>query len=248
MKPRLLCGLLTAAFLIQPALAARSVPIQIDGELLDCHAYVEEGVTYVPLRTLLDTFGGWEIEWDHQLRAAVAASADTAITANPESDTIQIDDDIYTGRITVENGRTYVPLRLVTEALGGTAAWDAHLGGAAVTSPDAKYDARDIYWLSRIISAESQGEPFQGQIAVGNVILNRKASAEFPNTIPDVIFDRKNGVQFEPVSNGTVFLTPTEQSVFAAQQVLDGEVILKNALYFYASQCHCQRGLDERKT
>ena len=159
MKPRLLCGLLTAALLLQPAFAARTVPVQIDGELLEGHSYVEAGVTYVPLRTLLDTFGGWEIQWDPQLRAAVADSADNSITANPEADTIQIGDDIYTGRVTVENGRTYVPLRLVTKTLGGTAEWDAYLGGAAVTSPDAKYNARDIYWLSRIISAESQGEP-----------------------------------------------------------------------------------------
>lgn len=235
MKARLLCGLLTAALLLQPTFAARHVPVQVDGKLLEGQpSYVEEGVTYVPLRTLLDSFGGWKIQWDPQLRAAVADSDTGSITATPDTDTIQIGDDIYTGRITVENGRTYVPLRLVSERLGGTAEWDSYLGGAAVTSPGAKYNARDLYWLSRIISAESQGEPLQGQIAVGNVVLNRTASKEFPDTIADVIFDRNNGVQFEPVSNGTVFLTPTEQSVFAAQQVLDGEVVMKNALYFYA--------------
>ena len=134
----------------------------------------------------------------------------------------------------MEHGRTYVPLRLVCNLLGGSAVWDPYLGGAAVTSPGADYDAVDLYWLSRVISAESRGESLAGQMAVGNVVLNRVESREFPNTIPGVIFDRVDGVQFEPVSNGTIYQAPTAQSAEAARRVLDGEVVLKDALYFYA--------------
>ena len=92
----------------------------------------------------------------------------------------------------------------------------------------------DLYWLSRIISAESQGESLTGQIAVGNVVLNRVKSAEFPNSIPAVIFDRKHDVQFTPVSNGTVYLPPTAQSVEAAKRALSGESTAGGAMYFYA--------------
>lgn len=92
----------------------------------------------------------------------------------------------------------------------------------------------DLYWLSRIISAESRGEDMTGQIAVGNVVLNRVKSAEFPNTIPSVIFDRKHDVQFTPVSNGTVYLPPTAQSIQAAKRALNGENTAGKALYFYA--------------
>ena len=74
----------------------------------------------------------------------------------------------------------------------------------AVVSGSAFYDADVVYWLSRIISAESRGEPLIGQIAVGNVVLNRVRSSAFPNTVWGVIFDRKWGVQFSPVSNGTI--------------------------------------------
>lgn len=234
MKRKLFCGLLTAALLMQPAFSARRVQVQVDGDLLSTHSYVEQGVTYVPLRSLLDAFDGWEIRWDAERRSAVAVSGSSTIIADPASDVIQVNDSSLSGRVTVENGRTYVPLRLITEALGGTAQWDGYLDGAAVTSPGASYNAVDLYWLSRIISAESQGEPLTGQIAVGNVVMNRVASDEFPNTISGVVFDRKNGVQFEPVSNGTVFLSPTAQSVAAAKQVLDGQVVLEDALYFYA--------------
>ena len=119
-------------------------------------------------------------------------------------------------------------------ALGGSVAWDPQLGGAAVTSPGADHNAMDLYWLSRIISAESRGENMTGQIAVGNVVLNRVAAKEFPNTIPAVIFDRKHDVQFTPVSNGTVYLPPTAKSVEAAKRVLNGENTAGKALYFYA--------------
>ena len=103
-----------------------------------------------------------------------------------------------------------------------------------MTSPGAEHDAADLYWLSRIISAESRGETMDGQIAVGNVVLNRVAAEEFPDTIPDVIFDRKHDVQFTPVSNGTVYLRPAAASVEAAKRALDGENVVGEAKYFYA--------------
>ena len=229
-----LCGLTAAVLLSTPSLAARSVQVQVDGELLSARTYVEQGVTYVPLRSLLDAFGGWEIGWDAEAAEAVATSASARLAADPAENTITLDETEYEARVTVENGRTYVPLRLVTEMLGGRATWDGYLDGAAVTSPNADYDASDLYWLSRIISAESGAEPMEGQIAVGNVVMNRVASSEFPNTIPGVIFDRVDAVQFEPVENGTVYRSPSARSVEAAKRVLDGENTIGSAMYFYA--------------
>ena len=234
MKKEFLCGLLAAAALAVPTQATRTVPVQVDGQRLAGSSYLEQGVTYVPLRYLLDSLGGWKVSWDSAEQEAVAVSASARLTADPEEDTVTINGSVYGGRVTVENGRTYVPLRLVTEALGGSAEWDPYMAGAAVTSAGADYNAADLYWLSRIICAESGGESMEGQIAVGNVVLNRMASDEFPNTIPGVIFDRVDGVQFEPVSNGTVYNSPTSQSVEAAMRVLNGENTIGSALYFYA--------------
>lgn len=234
MKKEALCGLLAAAALALPAQAARTVPVQVDGTRLAGSSYLEDGVTYTPLRYLLDAMGGWTVSWDSQEQAAVAVSGAARLKADPAENTVTVDGRSYSGRVTVRNGRTYVPLRLVSEALGGSAEWDPWMSGAAVTSAGAEHDAADLYWLSRIISAESGGESMEGQIAVGNVVLNRVASREFPDTIPGVIFDRVDGVQFEPVSNGTVYNTPTAQSVEAARRVLAGEQVIGKALYFYA--------------
>lgn len=73
-----------------------------------------------------------------------------------------------------------------------------------------------------------------GQIAVGNVILNRVASPQFPDTVQAVIFDRKDAVQFEPVGNGRIYQLPSEVSVEAALRALAGENVIGDALYFYA--------------
>ena len=89
-----------------------------------------------------------------------------------------------------------------------------------------------VYWLSRIIEAESGGEPFKGKVAVGEVILNRVKSDEFPDTIWSVIFDDKFGIQFEPVANGTIYNTPSNESIEAAKTALNGSNYVGNCLYF----------------
>ncbi len=230
-----ICGLLAAAALTLPAHAARAVPVQIDGTELNAACYLESGVTYVPLRALLNTLGGWDVSWNSAKQAAVAVSGKSRLTADPAKNTVTVDGASRSGKVYVQKGVTYVPLRTTAELLGGTVEWDGYFRGAAMTSAEADHNAVDFYWLSRIISAESRGEPLKGQIAVGNVVLSRVESRDFPNTIPAVVFQYADGcVQFEPVANGTVYLDPTDQSVEAARRALDGEKALEGALFFYA--------------
>ena len=141
--------------------------------------------------------------------------------------------------VQVVNGRTVLPLRVLAEASGAKLTWDWDTATAALntrnaTPPQANYDSEDLYWLSRIISAESRGEPLLGQIAVGNVVLNRVKSAQFPSTIKDVIFDRQYAVQFTPVANGTIYQEPAASAVLAAKMCLEGASVVGNSLYFYA--------------
>lgn len=240
MKRKLICSLLAAVLLLgaAPAKAAAPVPVQVDGSLLPGKGQLEAGVTYVPLRDLLDAFGGWDVTWDRSARAAVGRSGDGSVTAGVGDDYITVDGTAHPlpGSVYLTGGRTYVPLRVAAEAMGAQVDWDPYLRGAAVTSPDFDLpcSAADFYWLSRIISAESQGEPAEGQVAVGNVVLNRVAAEEFPDSIPAVIFDRTDAVQFEPVANGTVYLEPTAQSVESAKRALAGERPVGESLYFFA--------------
>ncbi len=93
--------------------------------------------------------------------------------------------------------------------------------------------SEDLYWLSRIIHAEAQGETYEGRVAVGNVIINRVNSSKFPNTIKGVVFDKQDGyTQFSPVIDGTIYNTPDAESIRAATDVLNGARPVGNALYF----------------
>ncbi len=92
----------------------------------------------------------------------------------------------------------------------------------------------NIYWLSRIIHAEAAGEPYNGKVAVGNVILNRVNSNLFPNTIKGVIFEYFQGIpQFCPVEDGTIYNTPSAESVQAAKDSLNGVRPAGTSMYFF---------------
>jgi len=97
----------------------------------------------------------------------------------------------------------------------------------------ANYSDTDLYWLSRIIHAEARGESYRGKVAVGNTILNRVKSSQFPNTVKGVIFDTKYGVQYTPVANNTIYNTPDQSSINAAREALSGVNYIGSSMYFY---------------
>ena len=75
-------------------------------------------------------------------------------------------------------------------------------------------------------------EALLGQIAVGDVILNRVKSPLFPGTIYSVIFDKKYGVQFSPTQDGRIYSTPTYTATLAAKICLEGISLSDDAMYF----------------
>lgn len=130
----------------------------------------------------------------------------------------------------------YIPLQHFLKATGLSASVDRTVSIFGTYSPlkdaDSFYAPDQVFWLARIIHAESSGEPLLGQIAVGNVVLNRVRSPLYPSTIYGVIFDRKFGVQFSPVLDGTVYNTPSYSSVLAAKICLEGFTLSDTALFF----------------
>ncbi|AGL01460.1 cell wall hydrolase [Desulfoscipio gibsoniae] len=92
----------------------------------------------------------------------------------------------------------------------------------------------DLLLLARAIHAEARGESFEGQVAVGAVILNRLHSPHFPDSVREVVFQRsKNLYQFTPVSDGTINLSPDETAIKAATKALEGYDPTNGALFFY---------------
>lgn len=88
----------------------------------------------------------------------------------------------------------------------------------------------DLQLLARIISAEARGEPYQGQVAVGAVVLNRVRHPSFPDTLAGVIYQRD---AFTAVSDGQ-FDEPIAESAWrAAQDALGGSDPSGGALYYF---------------
>ncbi|OCL26170.1 cell wall hydrolase [Orenia metallireducens] len=92
------------------------------------------------------------------------------------------------------------------------------------------YTDDELTWLARAVHAEARGEPFEGQVAVASVILNRVRSTKFPNTIYSVIHQKN---QFSSVDDGQIYLPPNESSYNAAIEAFRGNDPTDGALYFY---------------
>lgn len=90
--------------------------------------------------------------------------------------------------------------------------------------------SQDAYLLAQLIYAEARGEPFEGQVAVGAVVLNRVKDSRFPNSISGVIYDPW---QFETVQDGQIYMTPDTTARRAADAALTGWDPTGGALYFY---------------
>lgn len=209
----------------------------MDGEELGETALAVDGLTYVPLVPLLEELGGCTAVWNAEKSVALADTPLFQLTVPVWSSQILADGHaLDTGaEAFLYAGRTYVPLRAVANLFGAQVKfvdWDSPITVSTAEHPE--YSEEDFYWLSRIISAESQGESLPGQIAVGNVVLNRVASDRFPDTIKEVIFEVNGAVQFEPVANGTVYNDPTAQSELAARLALNGASMVEDCLFFFA--------------
>ena len=97
------------------------------------------------------------------------------------------------------------------------------------SSPN-KFTQSEISLLARIISAESRGEPYTGQVAVGAVILNRIDHPSFPNTLAGVIYQPG---AFSCINDGQVNEAVSESAKRAAQDAINGWDPSGGAIYYY---------------
>lgn len=92
----------------------------------------------------------------------------------------------------------------------------------------------DRYLLANLIYCEAGGEPYNGQVAVGAVVMNRVLSSVFPNTVTGVIYQSR---QFSPVASGRLALALAEGKATAscyqaADEAMKGSTNVGNCVYF----------------
>lgn len=93
----------------------------------------------------------------------------------------------------------------------------------------------DIQLMARAINGEARGEPYEGQVAVGAVILNRVKDSKFPNSISGVIYQPR---AFTAVSNGQINQPIKEGSTVykAAQDAKNGWDPTGGCIYYFNPQ------------
>lgn len=220
--------------------AYEEIPIRFNSETVPMDGILVNGVTYVPFDRANEilSYGEAKISGDSQSMRSVTDN----LTVNAEigKPYTEAQDRYFGSAQNIEiDGKLYLPIRAIARAYETELYWraesssvDLYGGETSLAHGSEFYNEDDLYWLSRIISAEAGGESMIGKILVGNVVMNRVTSGEFPGSIREVIFDTKYGVQFTPTVNGTVYNAPTKDSIIAAKICLDSYYISRTALYF----------------
>lgn len=91
-------------------------------------------------------------------------------------------------------------------------------------------NSNDLYLIAKCIYAEARGEPYEGKVAVGAVILNRVKSPDFPNTVYGVVYQPW---AFTAVHDGQINLEPDASSYQAAQDAISGWDPTYGCIYYY---------------
>ena len=213
--------------------------VYINGKAASFSARVINGQAYLPVKALIENVTNAKVTY---------SSSTKTLTASANGYNISLSDGAYvlysadrpmfstTPAVVLSDGNMYAPIATLSRALGVSISEssDVRISGKAspISHASKAYREDEVYWLSRIINAESRGESLLGQIAVGGVVLNRVRSSLYPNTIWSVIFDKKYGVQFSPVIDGSIYAEPTYTSILAAKICLEGFSLSSDTLFF----------------
>jgi len=239
-QKKIIIFVIVILFTLYATLSSAAVGLTYDGTSYpaDEPLVIEDGVTYVSARALIGMKSTTTADFDGT--QAHFASSGLDLSAKIGSRSINANGNTIEsiGTVRLIDNRVCVPVRSLATALGAEVEYDSESEHITLkTSGDyisnnTRYSEDELYWMSRIISAESCSEPYIGKLLVGNVVLNRKNSPNFPNTVYGVIFDRTNGVQFTPTANGAIYNTPCGECTQAAKAVLTGTVMSDIAMYF----------------
>lgn len=119
---------------------------------------------------------------------------------------------------------------LTVDGIAGTNTLKALGISNANSNSFGNYSSSDYDLLARIISAESRGEPYMGQVAVGAVILNRIEHPSFPDTLSGVIYQRG---AFSCLDDGQFYEPVSDSAYSAASDAINGLDPSGGAIYYY---------------
>jgi N-acetylmuramoyl-L-alanine amidase len=223
------------------ALSYKEVSVYVDGVDVGTAMHIGESV-YVPVADFCEAIGyPVTAAWDAEDSTAYFTGAGLELSVRAGDSWITANGRVlHTDRIYNVNGTMVAPVRELAQCFGVSVSWSesdvaVYLDTsemAPLVPAAAFYDEEDLYWLSHLIFAEAGNQPLEGMVGVGNVVLNRVQDPTCPDTVYDVIFDSRYGVQFSVTETGSIYLEPTEEAVQAAKMCLEGYNCVGDSLYF----------------
>lgn len=217
------------------------LPVYING-VRATDGYIVGEDEYVPLETFCSgLMPGVSVYWDEETQTASIEEPEITLSAQLTAEYLSANGRYFyipNGVLEIDGGIA-VPVDTLAACFGVEAIRsDEHsfinvdvgeLSFIETVDEEEQYDSTDLYWLSRLISAEAGNQSLAGMIAVGNVVVNRVEDDIFPDSIYGVISQYN---QFDVFSGGAIYGEPNELSVIAAKLCLDGVEVIDEGLYF----------------
>ena len=213
------------------------VDVVVNGHILRTpeKAFLEHDTVFVPLRAVAEATGA-TVNWNGETDIATVELGD---------DMVEFSENTSEDAAVMHEETMFVPVRDLAESLGYTVTWDDYYFQVWISAPDVfieeehrnhVYTNNDILLLAKVLQSECGSSPFEAKIAVANVVCNRVESDLFPDSVSEVIYDRRGGsIQFSIAYNGVLEKTePSDECILAAKCALNGVVVAKDCLFFQA--------------
>lgn len=193
------------------------------------------------IHTALPGEGLWNIGAQHQvpytvIKRANSLSSDSLRVGQflkiPDKYVVRSGDSLWS--ISQRYGLSLTQVRAVNNIWGSSLNAGQVIYLPTPVRPLFTLSAADLDLFERLVSAESKGEIFAGQVAVANVVINRVKSPDFPDTVREVILQYYGSVPaFSPVHNGQINEPAVPTAKEAVRIALLGQDYSLGALFFY---------------
>ncbi len=234
------------------------VDIVINDTMINADAFLENGSTFVSVRGFCEALGA-TVLWNQAESSVTVTKNDITLTLYADKGYGVHWGNVIYCTVPYYNGSVYAPVKTLTDIFGYALQWDGYYYRALVTAPDVTavpqncinhfYNTDDILWLARITQVECGNDIFENQLATANVIVNRVKSSQFPNSVYDVVFDRRGGaVQFPPAFTNKIYLTPKASCIIAAKCALNGDNNIGPCLFFLSKKLDSGSWVARNKT
>ena len=220
------------------------IDVMLNGDFILCtqKPFIENGTTYIPIRSFADAIGA-TLTWNDADQSALLEKNGISILFYADQNNyVQNGTKVDGNGAKLHKDTLFAPVKALCSPFGWEIAWDDFYYVVYITAPgitvaetckDFSYTFNDMLWLSKLTHIECGNQSIATRIGVANTVLNRVASPLYPNTIPEAIMDTKHGVQYPPAQKKKMKnCVPSASSMIAAKCALNGINLVGNSVAF----------------